>query len=268
VVQHTLSECLSRVRRFGELPDEQFAEAVRDLPDVLRQMADRLECPPADVGRGREPPGWSGYNSWAESYDDEDWNPVVNGEEEVIWDMIGPPGGLRVLDVGCGTCRHAIPLAADGARVVALEPSAGMLARARSKAREARLELDLRRGAITDITAELGQFDLVLCCLVLSHVDDLEGAVTRLADRLTPAGRLIVSDFHPFCLLIGWRTSFSRDEQKYVVPNFLHLPSDYFAALRGAGLDVTAFAEPGRMDRYPGMPLTIVIEARKTGPHE
>ena len=74
---------------------------------------------------------------------------------------------------------------------------------------------------------------------------------------------MIVSDFHPFCLLVGWRTSFGTAEGSFVVPNYIHLPSDYLGAMHAAGLRVTRFAEPGRYERYPGMPMTLVMEAAR-----
>jgi SAM-dependent methyltransferase len=259
LVGRLLSTCLSRIRLYGERPEAEFAEQVRDLPAYLRDIADKLEDPPDEIAKHREPPGFEAYDRWAEIYDDEPDNPVINAEEEVIWDTIGDVKGLRVLDVGCGTGRHAVRLARAGAGVVGCEPSAGMLARAREKARG--LDLDLRAGSIEDVDAALGEFDLVLCCLVLSHVEDIAGAVARLAARVRPGGRLIVSDFHPFCLLIGWRTSFRTPEGRYVVPNFIHLPSEYMAAAQAAGLHVTRLEEPGRDEGCPGMPMALVMEA-------
>lgn len=259
LVGRLLSTCLSRIRLFGDGPEAQFAEQVRDLPAYLRETADRLESPTAEVPRHPEPQGFGAYDRWAETYDDEPDNSVIRGEEEVIWDMVDDGKGLRVLDVGCGTGRHAVPLARAGAHVIGYEPSPGMLARARVKAQG--LDVDLRSGGIEDLDAAPGGFDLVLCCLVLSHVEDLVGAVARLARHVRPGGRLIVSDFHPFCLLVGWRTSFRTPEGKFVVPNHIHLASEYMGAMQAAGLRVTRFAEPGRDERYPAMPMALVMEA-------
>src|SRR5215468_11082406 len=73
-----------------------------------------------------------GYNRWAEVYDGED-NPLVLLEESHITPLIGNVAGLAVADIGCGTGRHAIRLAAAGAKVTALDFSEGMLERARAK---------------------------------------------------------------------------------------------------------------------------------------
>jgi len=46
----------------------------------------------------------------------------------------GMPGPRRILDLGCGTGNHALPLALKGHRVTAIDRSQPMLARARAKA--------------------------------------------------------------------------------------------------------------------------------------
>jgi SAM-dependent methyltransferase len=263
LVGRLLSTSLSRIRQFGERPEAEFAAQVCDLPEYLRDIADKLERPPSDITGHQEPLGFGAYDLWAGTYDEEPDNPVIRAEEEVIWQMVGEAHGMRVLDVGCGTGRHAVRLARAGASVVGYEPSAGMMARARAKARG--LAVELHQGSIEDLPAGAGAFDLVLCCLVLSHIRDLAGAVARLAAHVRPGGRLVVSDFHPFCLLIGWRTSFRTAEAKFVVPNYLHLVSDYMGAAQAAGLRVTRLQEPGRDERYPGMPLALVMEAARCG---
>jgi len=261
LVGRVLSTCLSRIRLFGEQPEATFAQQVRDMPAYLREMADSIESPPPDVVGHPESPGFEAYDLWSEVYDEEPDNPVIGAEEEVIWGMVGGARGLRVLDVGCGTGRHAVRLAREGASVVGYEPSTGMLARAREKVHG--LDVELHRGSIEDLPAGEGGFDLVLCCLVLSHVEDIVGAMARLAAHVRPGGRLIVSDFHPFCLLIGWRASFRTADAKFIVPNYLHLPSEYMASAQAAGLRVTRLEEPGRDERYPGMPMALVMEAAR-----
>lgn len=69
------------------------------------------------------------YDLWSEVFD-RDGNPLIALEERHIDALIGPVAGLTVADGGCGTGRHAIRLAAAGARVTALDFSPGMLAAA------------------------------------------------------------------------------------------------------------------------------------------
>lgn len=262
IVQRVLSETLSRIRRFDELNVNTFAESVQDLPAMLREWADQMEDP-RDIAPRLEIPDLGGYALWADNYDDLDGNPVVAGEEETIGNLIGEVQGLKVLDVGFGTARHALRLAEKGARVVGFEPTLEMLEKARGKAEALGLNLDLRHGSIEDLGLDLGVFDLVLCCLVLSHVEDLEDAIGRIGPHVAKGGRLIISDFHPVNILLGFRTTFSKGKESYVVPNFLHIPSDYFQALRKQGMNVIAFEETGCITKWPGLPMTLIMMGHK-----
>jgi hypothetical protein len=74
-----------------------------------------------------------GYDRWSATYD-VDGNPFVALEEQHFDEVLGPVAGLRVLDLGCGTGRHAVRLARAGASVEAVDFSDGMLAQARRSA--------------------------------------------------------------------------------------------------------------------------------------
>ena len=263
LVQRVLKECLALIRRSGECADDEFAQAASHLPALLRDAAAQLADPTEAAGIRREAPALTGYALWADCYDEEFDNPVVAAEEDIIHEVIGPPAGLRVLDVGCGTGRHAVRLAAAGAQVLGLDPTPNMLARARRTAAARGVHLQLKRGDLESLDAARGEFDLVLCCLVLSHVPDLGRAAAALARRVAPGGRLILTDFHPVNLLIGLRTAFTHRGQRYIVPNFLHPVGSYFSALGAAGLTVTRLCEVGEWPDLPGVPTTLLIEGRR-----
>ncbi|HEY8207703.1 MAG TPA: methyltransferase domain-containing protein, partial [Myxococcaceae bacterium] len=69
-----------------------------------------------------------GYDLWAGTYDDGSGSLRALEEPEVDR-LVGPVEGLRVLDAGCGTGRHAVRLAGRGAVVTGVDFSSGMLAR-------------------------------------------------------------------------------------------------------------------------------------------
>lgn len=262
LVKRILSETLSRMCLYGNLEEREFAERISDFPKLLREWASQLENPSKDLIRS-ELPGFEAYSKWAKVYDDVSKNnPVIAGEETVIWDLIGNVKSLRVLDVGCGTGRHAIPMARKGAEVLAFDPSSEMLTKAKKKAQKENLEIDFRLGTVENIRSDIGEFDLVLCCLVLSHVVNLAKAVSVLASHVTSQGSLILSDFHPLNILLGFRTSFDLDEQNYLIPNYLHLPSEYFKVIQDAGLKVTHYYEEGELAKLPGLPMTIILKAK------
>ena len=260
------SECLRLVRAAAKVSAQDADRLLKDLPASMREWSREIESAPADSAV-REIPGYDGYSLWAGSYDDDPDNRVIIGEERFIWDLIGPAAGKRILDVGCGTGRHAIPLAALGARVVACEPNQTLLAMAKSKEKVPGPRIEWLPCDIDALPADIGRFDVVLCCLVLSHVADIDAALARLSRHVADDGCLVVTDFHPFNLLIGWRTSFVHEGAKYVVPNFLHLPSHYFEAFQRAGLEVESFKEVGDFPRLPDQPATILIKGRRARGH-
>jgi malonyl-CoA O-methyltransferase len=71
-----------------------------------------------------------GYDRWAVVYD-HDGNPLQGLEEPAVRAAVGDVRGLNILDLGCGTGRHSLWLAAAGATVTAVDFSEGMLAEAR-----------------------------------------------------------------------------------------------------------------------------------------
>jgi hypothetical protein len=77
-------------------------------------------------------PTREGYDRWAEIYDVEQ-NPLISLEEPQVELLLGEVAGLDIVDVGCGTGRHAVRLAERGANVIGVDFSDGMLARAREK---------------------------------------------------------------------------------------------------------------------------------------
>jgi 2-polyprenyl-3-methyl-5-hydroxy-6-metoxy-1,4-benzoquinol methylase len=58
-------------------------------------------------------------------------------EEQLILELVGPPAGLRILDVGCGDAVLAVTLAQRGALVTGIDADLRMLAAGRARARQA-----------------------------------------------------------------------------------------------------------------------------------
>ena len=118
--------------------------------------------------------------------------------------------GSRVLDLGCGTGRLALALAAAGHRVTGIDPAPAMLGRARSKA-------GAERVAWVRGTVAAAPIDAVELALMTSHVaqvfvDDAEWLKTLhgLARALIPGGRLAFDSRDPAARAWG-RWSGSED---------------------------------------------------------
>jgi ubiquinone/menaquinone biosynthesis C-methylase UbiE len=186
----------------------------------------------------------SGYARWASTYDVLP-NPLVRLEEPVVRAIVdrAPPGDA--LDAACGTGRHAAHLRARGHRVVGVDASPAMLARARARVPDG----DFRQGELTALPLADASVDFAVCALALTHLRDLVPPVRELARVLRRGGRLVVSDFHPFQVLIGG-SAFFMDERggSGHVRTYHHPHGAYLDAFRTAGLQVERCLEPADSD--------------------
>lgn len=106
------------------------------------------------------------------------------------------PRALCIVDAGTGTGVHLPELAAlagPGGRVVGVERSSAMAARARRRA-EGLANVEVRRGTIEDLPVDDGWADVVLLSLSLGHVEDVTAALRRCARAARPGGRIVVAD--------------------------------------------------------------------------
>jgi ubiquinone/menaquinone biosynthesis C-methylase UbiE len=85
------------------------------------------------------------FENYAKTYDQESFTQGAAGECDFIEKELQYNKSLHILDVGCGTGRHAIELTKRGYRVTGIDFSEGQLRRAREKAAEQQLEIDFRR---------------------------------------------------------------------------------------------------------------------------
>jgi len=83
-------------------------------------------------------------------------------EAEFILRELDLDPGSHILDMGCGTGRHAIELAKRGYRVTGVDISSGMLVEAEKTAQEAGVQVEWIHGDATEFTAQK-LFDAAIC---------------------------------------------------------------------------------------------------------
>lgn len=106
---------------------------------------------------------------------------------------LSPQG--RVLDLGCGQGRHAIPLARHGFRVTGLDFQANLLEVAGERAREAGVSLTLERGDMRQLPFADGAFDAVMSLFTaFGYFSDAEnaGVIAEVARVLQPGGWFVL----------------------------------------------------------------------------
>ena len=97
---------------------------------------------------------------------------IAEQQAQVIAAFLDPIAGQRILDVGTGTGRGAIALAARGARVTGVDASAEMLAVARRRAEEEHVDVEFVQGDAHGLAYPDRSFDAVVCLRVLMHTPD------------------------------------------------------------------------------------------------
>ena len=105
-----------------------------------------------------------------------------------------------VLELGCGTGRVTIPVAAAGCEIVGIDNSVAMLDLAKQKAANAGVQPVLELGDMRDFALDR-QFPLVIIpfrsFLGLMAIEDQIAALDRIKCHLAPGGKLIFSAFVP-----------------------------------------------------------------------
>jgi malonyl-CoA O-methyltransferase len=214
-------------------------------------------------------PTREGYDRWAEFYDVDD-NPLVALEEPWMDRLVGNVRGLAVADIGCGTGRHALRLAAAGANVQALDFSEAMLQRAREKTGASQIVLHVH-----DLAKPLPfpneTFDRVVCGLVIDHISDLDGLFREMHRVCRSAGFVVISVMHPAMMLRGVQARFKDPASgREIRPaSCAHQLSDYITAAVRTGFNLEHLSEQAvdealanrlpRARRYLGWPMLFLM---------
>lgn len=124
-----------------------------------------------------------------------------------LFEVLAPPPGATCLDLACGTGQnHDLAQAAIGpaGRIVGVDVSAGMLARARERATRSGwqnvdlLEVDARKldpARLREVGID-GGVDVAWCTLGLTAIPDWEAVFAAVFALVKPGGRFGILDVH------------------------------------------------------------------------
>ncbi|MBW6468246.1 MAG: class I SAM-dependent methyltransferase [Anaerosomatales bacterium] len=125
------------------------------------------------------------------------WNRRLAREAPFFEDLFARYDVDRIIDVGCGSAKHAIMFREWGHEVTGVDPSDAMLLQARENAAAAGVDIALVEGGFGELEGLLGTgFDAVLTLgNGLPHVDGVAGLHATLADFaavLRPGGLVVL----------------------------------------------------------------------------
>lgn len=142
-------------------------------------------------------------------YDDTDLYDLVaprNADMERFYvETVGGPG-RRVLELGCGSGRFTVPLAASGADVTAIDISPTMLDRARQALADKGLSASLARLDMRDFDFDQNFDAIFIAANSLLHLhsrDDCARAFTAIRRHLAPCGVFAFDIFVPSAAMLS-----------------------------------------------------------------
>lgn len=181
-------------------------------------------------------------------------------------ELVSPPMGARVLDVGCGTGASALPAAervGPEGLVVGLDVAENMLQLARSKAKA--LELNNVSFLCNDMSnSGYGdeQFDAVISVFSIFFVEDMDAMLRELWRMLRSGGELVVTTwgpdaFQPCAEIFSTELSYLTGKPKPTTRPWERLcdPENLISFFTGAGLP-----EPTVCESHDTQPLLSSLD--------
>jgi ubiquinone/menaquinone biosynthesis C-methylase UbiE len=181
------------------------------------------------------------YTEWSATYDS-DRNLTRDLDHEVLRQYLAGRRFTSALELGCGTGKNTRLLANASKRVVAVDFSAGMIAKAKAKIDLANVEFqsaDIKKAW----PCRDSSFDFVSCNLVLEHVEDLAHIFREASRVMTLGASFLICELHPYRQYNGTQAKFQRAQETTMIPAFVHHTSDFTKAGAATGLSLEEMNE-------------------------
>ena len=139
----------------------------------------------------------SSFDDISLAYDNSiDWDSRLKREMLFILSLIENTKNPRILDIACGSGRHSISLAANGAEVIGIDSSKTMLNAAESHANEQDVMPKFIETDMENIrTSVEGPFDLIICLgnslALVNDIDTLKQVVKDIFHLLKDGGSFV-----------------------------------------------------------------------------
>jgi len=181
------------------------------------------------------------YNQWSETYDTDE-NLTRDLDRQAMREVLTGQHFDSILELGCGTGKNTAFLVQSGTHVDALDFSEGMIAKARQK-----VKADNVKFSVADLTqawpCEGLAYDLIVCNLVLEHIENLSFIFSEASRVLKTNGRFLINELHPFRQYEGKKARFDTGQGVTEIPAFVHHISDFLNAASTSGLRLVKLNE-------------------------
>jgi len=181
------------------------------------------------------------YTKWSATYDS-DRNLTRDLDERITRNTLKNLCCKSIIEIGCGTGKNTSFLSQIGEKVHAIDFSEGMIHKAKEKLQSRNVSFSIaditKRWHLKDQSA-----DLIVCNLVLEHVENLSFIFAEAHRTLVAKGRFFISELHPFRQYEGTKANFQRDQNAIDIQAFIHHISDFLYAAEVNGLTLESFKE-------------------------
>lgn len=195
------------------------------------------------------------YNEWSGTYDTDE-NLTRDLDQNVTKAALANLHFDSILEIGCGTGKNTSFLAGVGTRVHALDFSEGMIEKAREKVKAENV-----RFSVADLTqawpGDDQSYDLIVCNLVLEHIEDLSFIFSEASRVLDTNGIFLINELHPFRQYEGKKARFNTGEEVTEIPAYVHHISDFVNIASNSGLTLVKLNEWWH-DKDQGKPPRII----------
>ena len=189
------------------------------------------------------------FENYGNQYDHEPFTQGTIGECDFIEAELGYDKSLKILDIGCGTGRHAIELTRRGYSIMGVDLSEAQLKKAREKALEEGTEVRFVKADARELPFE-GEFDvaLMLCegGFPLMETDEMNFEILKNAARaLKRPGKLIFTTLNGLFPLFNSIDRFHEEgrEQVAVEEGIASYKSEHFDLMTFRDHNVTTFTD-------------------------
>lgn len=201
------------------------------------------------------------YDIWASRYDTS-LNKTRDLEGQALRSTLENIPFGNCLEIGCGTGKNTVWLAAKANRITSVDLSEEMLAKAREKVHSKQVnfvQADIRN----EWAFTFEKYDLVSFSLVLEHVENLDHVFYETGRLLNAGGYVYIGELHPFKQYLGTKARFETEEGIQIVECYTHHVSGFVQAAKKYGLMLTDLNEYFDDNSNAAVPRILTMVMKK-----
>lgn len=158
------------------------------------------------------------FENSAKKYDNERFVKGTHGECDFIEKELGYNKDLKIIDVGCGTGRHAIELTKRGFKIVGIDLSASQIKRAKEKAKVEGVNIEFLVGDARQLPFN-NEFEIaIMMCeggFPLMETDEENFEILKsVVNSIKKNGKLIFTTLNGLFPIFNSTHKFAKDKEK------------------------------------------------------